>query len=232
MAGLLSLPEEIVTQIYIFAGQNTRALVRLSAVNRRLRAIWLQDSDHIIAHSLELKAPGHQDAIVLTMMEACCPMPVSGFHHVNVSSDDASLRLHLPGLMRNVALGSAVCNGALKWNNSTYKKHPLISLLPPYYHSMRQLVIAYHYPEFRRPLIDILKRYSDRFLHDGEQMKTYLVYVAPSSLSHQHQLYDMEAEGVLDDEDLPYDGPAAEPSPPATQAWYYQGNVVWRLIVD
>jgi len=79
MAQLLLLPEEIITQIYIFAGENTRALLRPSAVNRRLRALWLQDSDYIIAQSLELKAPGHQDAIALTLMEASCSMPVSAF---------------------------------------------------------------------------------------------------------------------------------------------------------
>ena len=98
MAQLLSLPEELITQIYTFAGENNRALVRLSGVNRQLRALWLQDSDYIIAQSLELKAPGHQDAIALTLIEACCPMPVSGFHRVNASKDDPSLRLHLSGL--------------------------------------------------------------------------------------------------------------------------------------
>ena len=108
MTNLLSPPEEIITQIYIFAGENTRALVRLSAVNRRLRALWLQDSDYIIAQSLELKAPGHQDAIALTLMEACCPMPVSGFHRVNASKDDPSLRQHLPGLLRNLDIASTV----------------------------------------------------------------------------------------------------------------------------
>ena len=70
MDHLLSLPEEIATQIYVFAGENTRALVRLSALNRRSRALWLQDSDYIIAQSIELKAPGHQDAIAPTLVEA------------------------------------------------------------------------------------------------------------------------------------------------------------------
>ena len=117
MTGLPSLPEEIITQIYILAGKNTRALVRLSAVNRRLRAIWLQDSDHIIAQSLELKAPGHRDAIALTIMEAYCPVPVSGFHRVNASKDDPTLRMHLPGLMRNVDLASTVCTKTSEWHN-------------------------------------------------------------------------------------------------------------------
>jgi hypothetical protein len=52
---LLSLPEEVITQIYIIVGENTRALVRLSAVNRCLRVLWLQDSDCIIAQSLAVR---------------------------------------------------------------------------------------------------------------------------------------------------------------------------------
>lgn len=148
MTNLLSLPEEIITQIYIFAGENTRALVRLSAVNRRLRALWLQDSDYIIAQSLELKAPGHQDAIVLTLMEACCPMPVSGFHRVHASKDDPSLRLHLPGLMRNVGLASTVCTKTLKWHDSIYRTESL----PNQYYLVLQLMVACHYPDLRRLL--------------------------------------------------------------------------------
>jgi hypothetical protein len=136
-ARLLSLPEEIITRIYIFAGENTRTLVRLSAVNRCLRAIWLQDSDCIIAQKLELKAPGDQDAIALTLMEACCTMPVSGFHRVNAPKDDLLLRLHRPGLMRNVDLASTVCTKSLEWHSSTYRTGPLpIETFPYSYYSM------------------------------------------------------------------------------------------------
>lgn len=83
MAGLFSLPNEALSEIYIFAGQDARALVRLSAVNRLSRAIWLQDSANIIAQSLELQALSHQDAIVLTMLETRCPMHVPGFHQID-----------------------------------------------------------------------------------------------------------------------------------------------------
>lgn len=160
MAQLFSLPEEIITQIYIFAGENTRALVRLSAVNRQLRALWLQDSDYIIAQSLELKAPGHQDAIALTLHEACCPMPVSGFHRVNASKDDPSLRLHLSGLMRNVGAASTVRTKTSEWHNPTYKTEVLpIETLPKPYYIMRQLMVACQYPDLRGPLCGKLERY-------------------------------------------------------------------------
>ena len=110
MASLLSLPDELLTEIYILAGQQTRALVRLSAVNRRLRAIWLQDADFIIAQVVQLKAPNHQDAIALTLLETRCPVPVRGFHTLDESHEASPLRLCLPPLMRNLDLASAVCS--------------------------------------------------------------------------------------------------------------------------
>jgi hypothetical protein len=70
MARLLDNSEKTITHIYVIAGENTRALVRLAAVNRRMRAVWLQDSDYIIARSLELQAPDHQDAIGLAQCQS------------------------------------------------------------------------------------------------------------------------------------------------------------------
>jgi hypothetical protein len=197
MTNLLSLPEEIITQIYIFAGENTRALVRLSAVNRRLRALWLQDSDYIIAQSLELKAPGHQDAIALTLMEACCPMPVSGFHRVKASNDDPSLRLHLPGLMRNIGLASMVCTKTSEWQNSTYKED-----FPNPYYLKRQLMVAYHYPDLRQPLRGKLETLSPAAIFAWSWIECYLGF--HSTVSRAHHIYDYDAPRTkLDDLDDP-----------------------------
>lgn len=110
MTGLLSLPNELLTEIYIFAGQQTRALVRLSAVNRRLRAIWIRESDIIIASAIQLKAPNHSDATSLTLLEARCPVPVTGFLTLDESYQGPPLRLCLPQLMRNIGLASAICS--------------------------------------------------------------------------------------------------------------------------
>jgi hypothetical protein len=218
MTDLLSLPEETITQIYIFAGENTRALVRLSAVNRRLRALWLQDSDHIITQSLELKAPGHRDAIALTLMEACCPMPVSGFHRVNASKDDLSLRLHPPGLMRNVGLASMVCTKTSEWQNSTYKEDflPLEDLPNPYY-LMRQLMVACHYPDLRQQLRGKLETLSPAAIFAWNRIECYLCKHSP--VSRSHHIYDYDAPRTkLDDLDEP-------PPVVRTHAWDFPGAV-------
>lgn len=171
MTGLLSLPDQLLTEIHIFAGQQTRALVRLSAVNRRLRAIWLQDSDHIIAQVVQRKAPNHQDAMELTLLEARCPVPVSGFHTFDDSRQGPSLRFCLPPLMRNLDLASAVCSQLLLElaELQEYCQHdpywaPPICPLEPLYYLIRRGCVAFHYWQLRPPLYTALKALCDESL--------------------------------------------------------------------
>jgi hypothetical protein len=109
MTGLLDLPDELLTEIYVFAGYQIHTLVRLSAVNRRLRTIWVGDADSIITQVVQLFTPKHQEAIPLTRLEARCPLPTTGFHTRYGSDQGPPLRLCLPQLMRNIALASDVC---------------------------------------------------------------------------------------------------------------------------
>lgn len=102
MVGLLSLPEEILTGVYILAGQQTEALVQLSCVNRRLRDVWLKDSDHIIKSAIRLLAPDHEEAIETTLLENRLPKHITGFHFFDSSKPYPPLRLHLSNLWRNI----------------------------------------------------------------------------------------------------------------------------------
>ena len=69
MTTLLSLPNEILIEILIVA-PTTRTLLRLTNVNRRMRSIWLQRSQHIIVSAYETKIPHIKEAIALTLVEA------------------------------------------------------------------------------------------------------------------------------------------------------------------
>lgn len=226
MAGLLSLPDELLTEIYILAGLDTRSVVRLSATNRRLRAIWERDSDYIISRSLELKAPGHQDAIALTIMEARCSMPVSGFHHLDTEREEPLLRLHVPRLIHNLELASATCSGLLEWQTSTYKHQPLTHPLPPLYYLMRQFVIAYHYPELRRPLCATLKGLSDGSLKTYGRLATYLCRRVPVEAIRAHKIRDLEATREPEDDIEPVS------VPPCKKSWEFAFEVRWRLEFD
>jgi hypothetical protein len=208
MANLLSLPDELLTEIYILAGQQTRALVRLSAVNRRLRAIWLQDADFIIAQVVQLKAPNHQDAIALTLLEIRCPVPVRGFHTLDEPYEAPPLRLCLPPLMRNLDLASAVCSQLLleiaacrQCRPDDPDWGPPMCPLEPLYYLIRTAC------QLRPPLYAALKALSDESLRCIHKMGQVLSSRKRLTRPHAHsrfkpvneftrdELYEREIEG-------------------------------------
>lgn len=66
-------------------------------------------------------------------------------------------------------------------------------------------MLAYHYPEFRGPVCDVLKRCSDDAIEDHYNIWAYLTKKAPKSLRRIHRIY---GAGLIScDEDTPYDGP-------------------------
>jgi hypothetical protein len=208
MVGLLSLPDELLTEIYIFAGQQTRALVRLSAVNRRLRAIWLQDADFIIAQVVQLKAPNHQDAIALTLLEIRCPVPVRGFHTLDESYQGPPLRLCLPPLMRNLDLASAVCSQLpleiadgrrlCKGTNDPYWGPPMCPLEPLYY-LVRTACVAFHYWQLRPSLYAALKALSDEALRCIDKMDKVLASPKRVTRPHAHSRFKPVSEFTRDE---------------------------------
>ena len=66
-------------------------------------------------------------------------------------------------------------------------------------------MLAYHYPEFRGPFCDVLKRCSGDAIEDGYNYWIYLTKKAPEPLRRAHRIYG--AGLVPCDEDTPYGGP-------------------------
>lgn len=139
MTGLFSLPNELISHIYALAKHRTQ--VRLFAVNRLLREIWLQDADPIIRRWLQLVAPMHSKAIVLILQGSRCPMPrgISGFRTLDGAREASPLRLLLPQLIHNIKLANSVCRHILLGLD----RHLTVQITPLYYLA-RQLVVAYH----------------------------------------------------------------------------------------
>jgi len=135
--------------------------------------------------------------------------------------------------MCNVGLATAVCNGLVARLNSSHPDNPLVSPLPPVYYLKRQLMVAYHYPEFRRPLCDLLKTYSDTGgLRNSGELSGYLAVGATYTLRRAHNIHDMCAERIPYTDDLHYDGPPPKPRPPRTGAWQFQDQLTWKLTCD
>jgi hypothetical protein len=71
MTSLQHLPTELLIELLISC-PTTRTLLRLSRINRHMRAIWLQHSNHIIVANYKQRIPHIEQAIALTMTEVQC----------------------------------------------------------------------------------------------------------------------------------------------------------------
>jgi hypothetical protein len=71
MASLQDLPTELLIEILISC-PTTRTLLRLSSINRRMRAVWLEHSKHIIVANYKQRIPHIEQAIALTLIEVQC----------------------------------------------------------------------------------------------------------------------------------------------------------------
>lgn len=128
--------------------------------------------------------------------------------------------------MRNVGFASEICKGLLNWQESTYKDDPLTHPLPPLYYLMRQLVIAYHYLEFRRPLCLALKELSYDSLETYGWLITYICRRSPIKAVWAHEIRDLEAEREPGDDINPM------PLPPYKKSWEFAFDVYWKLESD
>lgn len=129
-------------------------------------------------------------------------MPVSGFHRVGLK-ETPSLRLHLPGLMRNIDIDSLVCTKTSEWHNSTYKTDFLpFKTLPQPYYLMRRLMVAYHYPDLPQPLRSELETLSHAAISAWSRIECYLS--KHSAVSRAHHIYDCNVPRTnLEDLDEP-----------------------------
>jgi hypothetical protein len=71
MASLQDLPTELLIEILISC-PTTRTLLRLSSIDRRKRAVWLEQSNHINVANYKQRIPHIEQAIALTLTEVQC----------------------------------------------------------------------------------------------------------------------------------------------------------------
>jgi hypothetical protein len=234
MAGLLSLPDELLSEIYIFAGQQMKTLIRLSAVNRRLRNIWLGDADSIIAQAVQLYTPNHQDVFSLTRLEARFPLPTTGFHALDDADQGPPLRLCLPPLTRNIVLASEVCSQVhrdlgilLQYDPDNPECDPATKNLEPLYYLVRRFLIAYHWPSLRPPLYAALKAMTDESLKRFTQTCLHIIAASPGIRPQNHLLYKPVEQHS--DEDFLVIGPPMATSHHIADMWAFAHHVGMRV---
>ncbi|KAM0695550.1 hypothetical protein Q7P36_005910 [Cladosporium allicinum] len=166
MVGLLSLSNELLIDIYC-AAPTLESAVSLSNTNRRLRAVWLEHSNHLIASILSATTPAYEDALDLAVMEETWASSgssdtQSAQYRLRPASPTTPTtvpaRLCLRRLLRNAQLASSVANA---WrvhdldrrSGSIFSRHGSILTDNPYasveasYYMMRKLLFARRHPE-------------------------------------------------------------------------------------
>jgi hypothetical protein len=181
MATLLSLPIEVVINIFI-AAPNTRTLLRLSSASRRLRSIWLDHAQHIVASAYKYKIPHIEEAIALTLVEVRCD-------EVPSLQDSSAFHLCLPRVLRNAGLATSVCDAANRDNRlqkiewETEDKY--LDMLRAY-HLIRHTLLAYDYPDLRPSVCSALSGCTGK-MHAGNNWLAFFLVAAVSmklTLSH------------------------------------------------
>lgn len=198
MTTLLSLPTEILINILI-AGPNTRTLLRLSSSTHRLRSIWLDHAQHIVASAYKKKIPYIEEAIALTLVELRCGEVLS-------LQDSSAFHLCLPRVLRNAGLATSVCDAASR-NNTLYKidwatEDPYTDKIRAYY-LIRHIVLAYDHPELRPSVSSALAACTGK-MHDGNKwLDFFLVAKASMKLKFSLGLLERNIDGWRDpDEDF------------------------------
>lgn len=190
MTTLLSLPSEIIIDILI-AAPTTRTLLHLSCVSRRIRAIWQEHSQHIIASAYKTKIPHIEEAISLTLLEAQCgEVPCLG--------EQLKLHLYLPRVLRNAGLATSVCDAANRDNTLHHidwePENPYTDMIRAYY-LIRHIILAYDNPELRPSVCSALSGCT-RKMHAGNTwLRFFLLASASMKLKFSLGLLEPNTDG-------------------------------------
>jgi hypothetical protein len=153
MAGLLSLSNELLIAIYS-AVPTLESAVSLSGTSRRLRAVWLEHSNHIITSILSATTPAYEDALDLAVKEETWASSgtsdtQSAQYRLRPASSTTPTpvpaRLCLPRLLQNAQLASSA---AAAWMAEEFDRKyggrfkGIHAPVEPSYYMMRKLLFA------------------------------------------------------------------------------------------
>lgn len=182
MAGLLSLPNEVLIQI-LSASPTTRTLCDLAHINKRFRAIWIKNSKRIINDVYSPRISHFQDAVDLTLAEVR--------QAASITTDAAPpkarpLCRHLPQILRNVDLAVKTCDQFTEFRRSlppddAWYAEPKTSLHGAYF-IIRRAVLGYDLPELRPGLRSELRSLRSNDLETSQRSLEYIRNFAPYDL--------------------------------------------------
>jgi hypothetical protein len=199
MASLLSFPNEVLIQVLI-ASPTTRTLLRLSSVNRRMRAIWVTHSRRIIVANYKPKIQHVEQAITLTLTEVGTPWrypdfskrPWSYHHRTRIDlRPSADSSLPTPNATKCWPRPSAKVvakinasrrypgrrrTGGARYFGRTYL--------------IRHMTLAYDYPQLRPAVLSTIAESSMAMLVVNTHVFYYLMRVASYKIRGAHAMVE------------------------------------------
>jgi hypothetical protein len=163
MTTLLSLPNELIIHIYTHA-PTLQAAGCLSAVNRRLRSVWLENTNLIAETILRRQIPAYDEAVDVAILEA----EIYDSPH-SPAKNDYPLHLYVNRLLNNASLASSAVTTWMA--DGTDEPYPEESQAHSSYYLMRKLLFEYDHPnaELRQEIFLLLGSSSFKVLdlHDS-----------------------------------------------------------------
>lgn len=181
MATLLSLSTELLIAIYS-SSTTIQSAASLSSTDKRLRAIWLEHTDHIIAGILKARIPAFDNAVDLAILEEIWTDKDSTQAASPASKEiPTPLRKCLPRLLHNADLASSA-TAAWKVDLATIPPDHYLRRVSPTashhsYYLMRKLLLARRNPKANllRPLYLLLRTLSREVVQTYERFCSFLL---------------------------------------------------------
>jgi hypothetical protein len=206
MTTLLSLPNELIIHIYTHA-PTLQAAACLSAVNKRLRSVWLENTNLIAEAILKRQIPAYDDAVDVAILGAdIYNSPKSP------SKNDYPLHLYVDRLLRNADLAASATN-AWAADRGTLSAEDLATLHPydlsdasqhASYYLLRKIVVAYQHPvaQLRREMLTTLRATSkDQVLTYTKLLNSMMGFFGSDPESRQSGIFKGEEEEEEEEEE-------------------------------
>ena len=229
MANLLSLSAELLVLIYS-SSPTIQTAALFSGTSQRLRAIWLEHGDIIIASVLEPQTPAYKDAVELAILEETWTHDT---HPVN----PIPVRLCLSSLLHNADLA---LSATTEWDKHEICLNNYIQTTPPRTYTSKQ---ASYY--LARKLLLARQRHESRVLTLPPLFKTLITSSIETLHTHDDLLAFLTLNDSTHEERLRHDIPKpkeewslydvyddVQDAPIIRDEWDWVRNVVETALMD
>jgi hypothetical protein len=212
MSDILSLPNEMILNIFSLACPTAEDAARIAKSHRKLRAIWLEHG-HIILK--DILGDAWNDAFDLAVYESRL-LAGQDFTDTVLSGQRTPLSFCLPRLLHTARLADSLKVDCLAWAKTFFlynhdRTHPersrwvdnttiLNDISPASYYLARLLVLARRHHVLREKLYAKVKTTPRERLNKDQELVSWFLYGAqcPDDIRIRHGSYDIPVENTVD----------------------------------